>query len=80
MADNEIGKEDSRQAERTFLHDLASPLSTAIFVAESLIEGAQGRTPLEPEEVEQTEQLLKSLLKVADLLDARRQILVAAGS
>lgn len=64
--------------ERTFIHDLATPLATMNLVLESVIETLQ-ETPgsIDPAELERLKGVLNQLGKMNTLLRNRRELLVA---
>ena len=65
---------DQVKQERAFLHDMASPLMVAIWMVEAV------EMTVDPNDVESKAKLakaMKSLLKMTDLLKARRKVLIA---
>jgi hypothetical protein len=65
--------------EREFLHDLASPIATALFITDAVLEGIQARSHTDPEELIQVKQLYDALEKARSLLHERRETLIKRG-
>lgn len=65
--------------ERQFLHDLASPLGTALFVADALLESLQGKTGRSAGDLLQAGEIYQALMQLKKLLEERRQILIKRG-
>ena len=65
--------------EREFLHDLASPLGTAMLLADSLLEDLQERTSIDPDDVMRMVDIHQALERLSKLLKNRREILIARG-
>jgi hypothetical protein len=65
--------------ERTFLHDLASPLGTAMFLTDSVLDGVQSRPGVDPDELMQLGQIFEALEKMKKMLQDRREILIKRG-
>ena len=63
--------------ERAFLHDIASPLGTALFATDSLMAEIQELPENEQKYLQQLKMIYKSLQKTKTLLDERRQTLIA---
>ena len=70
---NEIPRDTG---ERSFLHDLASPIGTAIFLLDVIIEEMQERSGGIPDELPRIEQTYAALEKVRELLAERRAYLI----
>lgn len=71
--------EDPRIAEtneRKFLHDLGSPLGTAIFIAEALLDDLQVRAGTNPDDLMQLKELYSALDRVRKIIEARREVLI----
>ena len=65
--------------ERKFLHDIASPLGTAIFVMDSLLDGIQSRAGGNKDDLDQACQVYEALEKIKKMLQDRREILIKRG-
>lgn len=65
--------------ERGFLHDLASPLGTAMLLVDSLLEDLQERASIDPDDVMRTVEIHQALERLSNLLKNRREILIARG-
>ena len=63
--------------ERQFLHDLSNPLSTALFIADELVQVTRERQP-GSEALSEIVSLLTSLERARDLITERRRCLLAA--
>jgi hypothetical protein len=59
-----------KSAERQFLHDIASPIGTAIFQTDMLLEETSGKNR---ENQEQIGTIMTALLTVKSLLEERRK-------
>jgi hypothetical protein len=66
--------------ERKFLHDISSPLGTALFVLDACLEERRGTPAEQSEEFRSLEQAYAALDKVRQLVAARRDTLVAEAS
>lgn len=76
-----IEKRDvNEEDERKFLHDLANPLSTALFLVDVVLESFQIHPDLNQDELHQLRQLFESLDKVKNLIQDRREFLIKRGS
>lgn len=62
--------------ERKFIHDIASPLSTAMFMAE-ILRDEIAANPAQEAELKTVDGLYASLEAIRLLLQARRDVLVA---
>ena len=62
--------------ERQFLHDLANPLSAALFIADELVRVTRERQP-GSEALSGIVSLLTALERARDLITERRRLLVA---
>lgn len=69
----------SESDEREFLHDLASPLGTATYIAEAVLDSLDERTVKEFPELEQLQQLHEALQKMKSKLNERREVLIKRG-
>ena len=69
----------SNNDERKFLHDLASPLTSAMFLADILLDNMQAKPNCVPEELSQVQQIYKAMEKIQHMLQSRREILIAGG-
>jgi hypothetical protein len=65
--------------ERAFLHDLATPLGTAMLLADSLLEDVKNRPSVDPDDLFRLENIFQSLEKLDCLIKDRRQNLIARG-
>ena len=66
-----------KSAERKFLHDIATPLATAIFILDTLKEDLLASNGKDSPLIQMTEELEKALNKTRDLLAERREILIS---
>lgn len=66
---------DDISAERKFLHDIATPIATAIFLADALLDSLG--TTASPDDLAQLKAVLDSLMGAKKSLEARRAILIA---
>lgn len=62
------------KTEREFLHDISTPISTALFIMESLIES------LDQNRAHEGEKLQKKLLEIRDLIERRRSELKSSAT
>lgn len=65
--------------ERKFLHDIASPIGTAIFVVDMLLESMQGNSNVNSEELTQVKQIADLMENIKKMIEARRAVLIAQG-
>ena len=65
--------------ERKFLHDIASPLGTAIFLLDMTLEDMAKRPGIDPMELDQVKQAYQSLKQTQTMLEARREVLIKLG-
>ena len=65
--------------EREFLHDIATPLGTAMLLADSLLEEIQERKEADPDDVMRLGEIYKALNHLQELLVGRREILIKRG-
>jgi hypothetical protein len=65
--------------ERTFLHDLATPLGTAMLLADSILEDVRTRPSVDPDDLMRLENIFQSLEKLDCLIRDRRQDLISRG-
>jgi signal transduction histidine kinase len=71
--------ESPRAAERTFLHDIATPMAVALGMVDLLLEDASdGSASLSDAQKKRLEKAQTALLKLQEMMAARRQILIAA--
>ncbi|MGZ3686868.1 MAG: hypothetical protein ACXWPM_04195 [Bdellovibrionota bacterium] len=61
--------------EKAFLHDIASPIGSALFIADMLLENLEKRAAEDPQSADLARKLLLSLTKVTELIEARRAAL-----
>lgn len=59
--------------ERKFLHDIATPTCTAIFVIDTLLDDVKNRPNAKQEEIEQLKQIFNSLEKIKKAIEARKE-------
>jgi hypothetical protein len=65
--------------EREFLHDLASPLGTAAYIADAVLDSLAGGVAKDFPELEQLQQLQEALQKLTSKLSERREVLIQRG-
>ncbi len=65
--------------ERKFLHDVAGPIATSLFIAEILDENLSAKLAPTEDDLLLVKQILESLGKVKTMLSERRDILIAKG-
>ncbi|MGE3974106.1 MAG: hypothetical protein AB7F59_06225 [Bdellovibrionales bacterium] len=65
--------------ERQFLHDMATPLGTAMLLTDSYIEDVKARPNVISEEVNQLTEIYAALEKLNKLLMMRREVLIKRG-
>ena len=65
--------------EREFLHDLATPIGTALFLADCMMDRLQSRLDVDPEEKTELTKIYEALEKITKMLYQRREILIARG-
>lgn len=65
--------------ERRFLHDLAGPACTAIFLLDVVLENLQTRSEINSEDLQQLSKVYEALEKVKTLLHGRREVLIGRG-
>jgi len=65
--------------EREFLHDLATPLGTAMFLTDSTLEDFQARPDAEPDDIMRLGEIFQALEQIKMLMSERREILVKRG-
>ena len=61
--------------ERKFLHDISSPVGTALFILDSILDPNQ-RVVMNPGDLKQLKNAYESLLKTKDMIQERRRILI----
>jgi hypothetical protein len=66
-------------AERKFLHDIASPVGTAIFVLDMVLDSMKSRTDANAAELAQTQQVFEVLNQIKKAIDERREVLIQQG-
>ncbi len=62
--------------ERKFLHDIVSPLATAIFLLDIVREDLKSTESMAPGVIAQTTQLATTLAKMKGMIEARREVLM----
>lgn len=65
--------------EREFLHALATPLGTAMLLADSILEEVQERKDVEPDDVMRLSEIYQALEKLNILLVERKELLIKRG-
>lgn len=70
---------DNGSDEREFLHDLATPISTALFLADCVLDRLQSRSDVDQEDRAELTKIYEALEKVTQLLEKRREVLIARG-
>jgi hypothetical protein len=65
--------------ERKFLHDIASPLGTAMFVVDMMLDGMKARPGAGPQELRQAQQVLDVLGQIKKAIEQRREVLIKQG-
>jgi hypothetical protein len=65
--------------ERAFLHDIASTIGTALFLADALMDALANQPGINPNDLGQLAQINQSLEKTKQLLAERRNILIKRG-
>lgn len=65
--------------ERKFLHDIASPVGTAIFVLDMALESMRSGSDTNAEELAQIQQVFDLLDKIKKTIEQRRQTLIMQG-
>lgn len=65
--------------ERKFLHDIASPISSGLFIVDMLLESMKSRPDADPDELKQTKQVFDLLEKLKKMIENRREILIQQG-
>lgn len=71
-------KSENGSDEREFLHDLASPIGTSIFLIDAVLEAMQTRNS-DPDDLLRLADAYQELQKVKKLLQGRREILIKRG-
>lgn len=64
------------KSERKFLHDISSPLGTALFISDVLAESLTVGSPLSEEDLQQIKTILSELDRVKNMIQKRREILI----
>lgn len=67
------------QDEREFLHRIATPLGTALFLVDLLLDNMQSRKDCDPTELKHLGNALKALDEIRHLLSSRRDVLIRLG-
>lgn len=66
-------------AERTFLHDIATPVAVALGMIDLMLDDVQeGSATLEDGQKKRLEKAQTALLKLQEMMSSRRSILIAA--
>jgi Mg2+ and Co2+ transporter CorA len=63
------------EEERKFLHDISSPLSTGLFLMDSILNSIRNKLGESAEEVTRLNELQKALMRMRDLVKVRRDLL-----
>lgn len=70
---------NSGSDEREFLHALATPLGTAVFLVDAVLDAIQSKAGSDPDEVVQITQIYDALERMKKLLQERREVLIKRG-
>ena len=62
--------------ERKFLHDIASPLATAIFLLDAVMDSHQERPDASEREITHTKQLIALMDRIKKMIEERRATLI----
>jgi hypothetical protein len=65
--------------ERKFLHDISSPMGTALLLADSLLENMKNRPDVSPDELAQIGRINEVLEIAGNMIHERRQVLIQRG-
>lgn len=65
--------------ERNFLHDMASPMGTVIFLIDAVIDDATTNGKIDKENLALLEKVQEQLERLKEMLDNRRQVLIQQG-
>jgi signal transduction histidine kinase len=65
--------------QRKFIHDLATPLTTLIFIADGLLTRAQDEPDTDDRTLKDLERLNEVLSHMKDILSDRRELLIRNG-
>lgn len=65
--------------EREFLHDVATPLGTAMFLTDSALEDIQARPDADPDDIMRLGKIFQALEQIKMLLSERREFLIKRG-
>lgn len=72
---------EARNPERVFMHDIATPIAVALGMIDLIIDdSSSGVTVLPENAMKRLEKAQAALLKLQDMMAARRKILVDGGS
>ena len=72
---------DSKNPERTFMHDIATPMAVAIGMIDLIIDDSSSGTTVLPEAaLKRLEKAQTALLKLQEMLTARRKILITSAN
>lgn len=74
-----IKEKNDGSDEREFLHDMATPLGTAMLLTDSILEDFQGRDGNDPDDLMRLKEIFQSLEKLNVMLSKRREVLIARG-
>lgn len=69
----------NRSDEQKFLHDIASPLGTAMLIMDMLLSDVQNRSDVAPDKLLQMGQIYGALEKVKKILEDRREAVRGKG-
>lgn len=65
--------------EREFLHDLSTPIGTALLLTDSLLDDVQNRANVDPDDLMRLSEIYNALEKITNSLKNRREVLVLRG-
>jgi len=65
--------------ERKFLHDIASPVGSAIFILDMVLDNMKSRPNISQDELTQTQQVYDLLEQIKNAIEARRKVLIQQG-
>jgi hypothetical protein len=70
-----------KNPERTFMHDIATPLAVALGMVDIVIDDSTSGVAVLPEaSMKRLEKVQSALIKLQDMVTARRKVLIEGGS
>ena len=63
--------------EKSFLHDLASPLGTAMLLTQSVLDNLQSQSTIQPDDIDGLNEAYNALKEIKEMLQNRRSIVLA---